>query len=239
MKFYRSLAPIRALTFDLDDTLYDNRPVIERVETQVTQWLLNEHPLAATRPLTWWQALKGEIAQRFPMQCHDVSQWRYLQVMHGLLELGYSRSQAEQAASDTLLEVMRWRNQVEVPEQTHQVLAQLAAKLPLIALTNGNVQIEQIGLSGYFQSVLRAGPDGRAKPYPDLFQKAAQQLQLPPSAILHVGDHLQTDVLGARQNGFQACWFNDKSHNIRQLEQATVLPDVEIDCLAQLTLLIN
>lgn len=30
MRFYRPLGRISALTFDLDDTLYDNRPVILR-----------------------------------------------------------------------------------------------------------------------------------------------------------------------------------------------------------------
>ena len=29
MRFYRPLGRISALTFDLDDTLYDNRPVIQ------------------------------------------------------------------------------------------------------------------------------------------------------------------------------------------------------------------
>ena len=35
MHFYRQLPVIEAMTFDLDDTLYDNRPVIRRVEAQV------------------------------------------------------------------------------------------------------------------------------------------------------------------------------------------------------------
>lgn len=91
MLFYRPLASIQALTFDLDDTLYDNRPVIKQVEEKVTEWLLSEHPITATRPLAWWLAMKRDIARRFPEQCHDVSQWRYLQVQHGLLELGYAQ----------------------------------------------------------------------------------------------------------------------------------------------------
>ncbi|ENM5903075.1 5-amino-6-(5-phospho-D-ribitylamino)uracil phosphatase YigB [Vibrio mimicus] len=239
MLFYRSLAPIQALTFDLDDTLYDNRPVIKQVEEKATEWLLTQHPVTATRPLSWWQALKRDIAKQFPDQCHDVSEWRYLQVMHGLIQLGYAQPQAEQAARDTLEEVMYWRNQVDVPAETHRVLAELAAKMPLIAITNGNVQVEKIGLSDYFQSMLRAGPDGRAKPYADLFQLAAQQLQLPAGSILHVGDHLQTDVLGARQSGFQACWFNDQGQSIRRQSKASVLPDVEIECLPQLLSIVN
>lgn len=239
MLFYRSLAPIQAITFDLDDTLYDNHPVIAQVEAKATEWLLTHHPLAATRPMAWWQALKREVAQAFPDQCHDVSEWRYLQVKLGLMQLGYAQPQAEQAARETLAEVMYWRNQVNVPAETHRVLAELATKVPLVAITNGNVQVEKIGLSGYFQSVLRAGPDGRAKPYPELFAKAAQQLELEPRSILHVGDHLQTDVLGARQNGFQACWFNDQGQSIRRLAKASVLPDVEIHRLSQLLFIVS
>ena len=34
MRFYRPLGRISALTFDLDDTLYDNRPVILRTERE-------------------------------------------------------------------------------------------------------------------------------------------------------------------------------------------------------------
>ncbi len=34
MRFYRPVGQISALTFDLDDTLYDNRPVISRTERE-------------------------------------------------------------------------------------------------------------------------------------------------------------------------------------------------------------
>ncbi|HAS8091126.1 TPA: 2-haloalkanoic acid dehalogenase, partial [Vibrio vulnificus] len=44
MKHYRPLQPIAAMTFDLDDTLYDNRPVIERLEREVLAWLATQHP---------------------------------------------------------------------------------------------------------------------------------------------------------------------------------------------------
>ena len=34
MKFYRPLGPIKAITFDLDDTLYDNHPVIRKTTAE-------------------------------------------------------------------------------------------------------------------------------------------------------------------------------------------------------------
>ena len=44
MRFYRPLGRISALTFDLDDTLYDNRPVILRTEREALTFVQNYHP---------------------------------------------------------------------------------------------------------------------------------------------------------------------------------------------------
>ena len=61
-------------------------------------------------------------------------------------------------------------------------------KIPLIAITNGNANPLSCGLGQYF-TYFKAGPDGRSKPYPDMFDKAASLLKLPHQNILHVGDH--------------------------------------------------
>ncbi|MCV5262976.1 5-amino-6-(5-phospho-D-ribitylamino)uracil phosphatase YigB, partial [Escherichia coli] len=47
MKFYRRIEPIKAMTFDLDDTLYDNYPVIVRMERELLAWLKHHHPAVA------------------------------------------------------------------------------------------------------------------------------------------------------------------------------------------------
>lgn len=238
MLIYRNLPPIQALTFDLDDTLYDNRPVIRHVEQQVAAWLHREHPVTATQPMAWWKALKLRIAQDNPWLPHDVTLWRYEQIRQGLLALGYAPHQAEQAANDTIDQMTQLRSCVDVPEETHRVMSHLATKVPLVAITNGNVDVEKIGLSHYFQRVFKAGPDGHAKPYPDMFDKARAFLALPAQAILHVGDHPVTDVQGAKQCGFQACWYNDQGLTLRATPQMKLLPDVEIETLSQLNQLI-
>ncbi len=238
MRFYRQLGPIRAMSFDLDDTLYDNHPVIAHLEQQVTLWLHQRHPLTASQPLAWWANIKRQVVVDQPLVKHDVTQWRFEQIRQGLLLLGYRPQAAEQVATETITEVLRLRNLVDIPPLTHQVLGQLAQQIPLVAITNGNVDVEKIGLGRYFQCVLKAGPDGRAKPYPDLFAKARDFLAIPASEILHVGDHLVTDVQGAKNNGFQSCWYNDGNRTLRENDRAKVLPDVEIYSLEQLNCLI-
>lgn len=237
MKFYRHLKPIKAMTFDLDDTLYDNWPIIRTLEARMVEWLHHHHPISATVPLSWWQSHKQRLAECDPWLPNDVTQWRFQQIESGLVRLGYDEQQAHSAASSAIEEVLRLRSDFSVPEETHRVLTRLAAQMPLVAITNGNVDVERIGLSAYFTLTLKAGPDGYAKPHGEMFRKAAQYLALDAGSILHVGDHLNTDVQGAKASGFQACWFNDTAISPRQARHARVLPDVEINQLSDLLLL--
>ncbi|PWI31891.1 5-amino-6-(5-phospho-D-ribitylamino)uracil phosphatase YigB [Vibrio albus] len=237
MQFYRRPSPIQAMSFDLDDTLYDNRPVIERLEQEMIVWLHNHHPLTATLPLNAWSKLKQDIATASPQLRHDVTLWRKMQIKHGLIQLGYSESSAETASEAAIQQVLWLRNQVDVPDNTHNVMAELAAKIPLVAITNGNVDPHRIGLGDYFQLILKAGPDGRSKPFADMFSQAAEFLELPPENILHIGDHLKTDVTGALHAGFQACWINDQKKNIITEKYSRLLPHIEINRLEELLLL--
>ncbi|MDW6091291.1 5-amino-6-(5-phospho-D-ribitylamino)uracil phosphatase YigB [Vibrio rhizosphaerae] len=234
MFYYRSLPSIQAMTFDLDDTLYDNVPVIRQLERKMMDWMHLNHPVSALHPVEWWQQLKTNIAQQSPELMHDVTQWRYQQVMQGLIRLGYAADEARKAAEDAINEMFYWRHQIDVPAETHRVLTLLSRQIPLISVTNGNVDPHKIGLGHYFQQTLQAGPDGFSKPYPDLFIKAQRMLDLPAGHILHVGDHLKTDVYGAKINGFAACWFNDRQKNIRTEPATALLPDVEIEQLSSL-----
>ena len=52
MRFYRPLGQISALTFDLDDTLYDNRPVIDRTMHESLAFVRSYHPSLSQRSIT-------------------------------------------------------------------------------------------------------------------------------------------------------------------------------------------
>lgn len=238
MLIYRNLKPIKAMTFDLDDTLYDNRPVIENVEKEMVKWLYTQHPISSTVPLALWQQVKKDIAIANPDIRHDVTLWRQTQIETGLSQLGYTPDKAHRAAKEGIEHALWLRNQVDVPENTHNVMTQLAEKFPLVAITNGNVDPDKIGIGHYFKKVYKAGPDGRSKPYSDMFDASANYLNLARENILHVGDHLKTDVMGAKVAGFQACWSNYSDKNIKNTKKSRTLPDIEIGRLEELLLLI-
>ncbi|EMI5490103.1 5-amino-6-(5-phospho-D-ribitylamino)uracil phosphatase YigB [Providencia stuartii] len=238
MHFYRPLSPIQAMTFDLDDTLYDNHPVIDKTEEEVLRFV-REYDLRFNHFTNDdLYTFRNIVADQEPDICHDITRWRWLSSKMMFCHYGYSREDAQKGADDIMAHFTYWRNQIDVPLETHQILTQLAEKLPLVAITNGNAEPDACGLGQYFQFVLKAGPDGRSKPYCDMYRLAAQKLELEPHAILHVGDNLLTDVEGAIRSGMQACWINSDNRTLMEEKDVRLLPHVEICRLASLLSLV-
>lgn len=238
MHFYRPLSPIQAITFDLDDTLYDNHPVIDKTEEEVLRFVREYDAQFNHFTHDDLYTFRNIVAKQEPDICHDITRWRWLSSKMMFCHYGYSREDAQKGADDLMAHFTYWRNQIDVPESTHQTLTQLAKKLPLVAITNGNAEPDACGLGQYFQFVLKAGPDGRSKPYCDMYRLAAQKLALEPHAILHVGDNLLTDVEGAIRSGMQACWINVDNKTLMEEKDARLLPHVEISQLASLLSLV-
>ena len=238
MRFYRPLGQISAITFDLDDTLYDNREVILRTEQESLAFVQNYHPALKAMQSKDFQRLRQALRETEPEIYHDVTEWRRRAVEQAMLNAGMSARDAAIGAEASMENFARWRSRIDVPQETHDTLAKLAEKWPLVAITNGNAQPELFGLGDYFEFVLRAGPHGRSKPFNDMYHLAAQKLRLPPGQILHVGDDLTTDVAGAIRCGMQACWIKPEGADLLTAVDSRLLPHLEISRLASLTTLI-
>ncbi|WP_407731864.1 5-amino-6-(5-phospho-D-ribitylamino)uracil phosphatase YigB [Pseudocitrobacter faecalis] len=238
MRFYRPLGHIAALTFDLDDTLYDNHPVIDRTQQESLAFVRSYHPALRHFENRDLQQLRDALRNAEPEIYHDVTEWRRRALELGMLNAGLTAQEAAIGANAAMANFAQWRSRIDVPQETHDTLAKLAEKWPLVAITNGNAQPELFGLNDYFKFVLRAGPDGRSKPFADMYHLAAEKLDVPLSAILHVGDDLTTDVAGAIRSGLQACWIKPRNADLMQVADSRLLPHIEISRLASLTSLI-
>lgn len=234
MRFYRRLYPLAALTFDLDDTLYDNCPVIRKTEQKSIAFLQDHYPQLSHFQLKDLHRLHLELCEQDPEIYHDVTRWRWCAIYLALSREGVSNIKATMAADAAMQNFALWRSQIKVPEATHATLRELGERYPLVAITNGNANPALFGLGDYFQFVLRAGPNGRAKPYRDMYQLASNRLEIEAKKILHVGDNLTTDISGALQAGFQACWIKEYLREPMQKINTYLLPHLEISRLASL-----
>jgi putative hydrolase of the HAD superfamily len=220
-------SPPRAITLDLDDTLWPVWPAIERAETALHDWLLQHCPNTAEQfPLARMRELRAHVAERNPQLSHDYCTQRRLSLQQALRESG-----DDHAHADTAYEVFfAARNEIELYADSLAALRRLAARMPLAALTNGNACIQRIGLGEHFQFSLGAREHGAAKPDASIFHAACARLGLPPADVLHVGDDPHMDVLGARRAGLRAVWINRRDEAWEHKEQ----PDLIVHTLTEL-----
>lgn len=205
MKFYRPLDPIRGLSFDLDDTLWDNRGVVPGAEAALHAWLAAREPRLTERySMEALRALYPEAVAADPRNSYDMASLRLWCLRTALCRVGGDPALAEPA-----FEVFQdARHRVPLaPELTAQ-LAALAARLPLVAVTNGTIDLKALGLDGYFVACINPGLAGAAKPAALPFLAGCQALGLAPGEVLHIGDDWRLDVTGALAAGLQAAWFN-------------------------------
>jgi len=223
IRFNRAISPIQVLSFDLDDTLYNNHPIIKAaVQAQIDY--LNALPDWQAQGKHYWQQCREQAVKQNPALVDNVTQWRKNTLQLGLAKLGYQGEQLKLHATAAYQAFADARSQITVSDDVLELLSQLSKHYRLIAITNGNVEIERFNLNGVFELVLQAGMHGKAKPHPTMFQQACSHLSVVPEQILHIGDSLDTDVHGAHNAGCQSLWLSDQPTQYAYRG----LPDVEI-----------
>ncbi|WP_133543247.1 HAD-IA family hydrolase [Mesocricetibacter intestinalis] len=231
MKFYRSLRPFQVISFDLDDTLYDNSQVIIEAERHCIEFLRQSADIALDGEK--WNACRQQIAQQQPRLCEDVTAWRIETIQTLLRQANKRPEEIRLICNRTMQAFLQRRHAIRLPQQSMDILNRLKKRVKLAALTNGNLEPARIGLN-QFDLVLQGGKQGRAKPHADLFRQTAAYFNVPTHQILHIGDNLITDVQGAVQAGCQSVWINLSGRNLNFFPEAGLLPDLEIDDLGAL-----
>ncbi|QIM67979.1 HAD-IA family hydrolase [Basfia succiniciproducens] len=232
MKFYRTLEDFKVISFDLDDTLYDNSQVILDAERHSVDFLRKISQIPQLDG-GYWRYWKNKTALDFPLLAEDVTQWRIKTIVELLRAHQKSAVEIERISHAAMEDFFEWRHKMQVPQQNFEVLNKLKRQYKLAALTNGNVTPSRAGFD-QFELVLTGGVQGRAKPHQDLFRQTAGYFNVRPHEILHVGDNLVTDVQGAIQAGCQAVWINLTDKKIQHFSEATLVPTFEITDLNEL-----
>lgn len=224
---------VRAITLDLDDTVWPFAPIGARIERVLDDWMRRHSPATADMfPVAAMRALRERVGTEHPSIAHDMSALRRLTLEAALRESGGDVALAEAAYEAFFAE----RNRVECYPDAIAALERISARLPVAALSNGNADLARIGLDHLFTAQLSACSFGSAKPDPAIFLAACERLGVPPAEVLHVGDHPDADVAGAARAGLRSCWINRAGDDGRRADwrHEGATPDLEFDSLAAL-----
>lgn len=200
------LTRVRAISIDLDDTLWPIWPCIERAEKVLHEWLVANAPLTAAL-FADAEALRGirrHMTEQRPDLKHDLSALRRESIRLALERAGEDTLLAEHAFDVFFAE----RQNVTLFEDALPALEFLSARFPVVSLSNGNADLVRIGIGHHFRGAISARVFGVPKPDPRIFLAAAEAVGVRPEEVLHVGDDVLLDVLGAKAAGMQAAWIN-------------------------------
>ena len=197
---------IRAITLDLDNTLWAIEPVIHKAEAALWSWLSDNYPripeifsaedVKVLREVTiekYWQHKKHDF--RFLRK-------KVLEMLAKEADYGTDLVEPAFKVFDDA------RNAVELYPDVLPDLERLFEKYTVIAVTNGNANLQTIGIRHLFHDVVTAESVGIAKPARGIFDVAIARAGVAPDEILHVGDHPETDIDGGRQAGMRTAWIN-------------------------------
>lgn len=231
MKFYRRLQPIKAISFDLDDTLYSNGPIMKVTGQAMIDFFSERLETQQLCDINFWQPFKQQALAEQPELIHDVGLVREKTYFLGATAMGLNAQQAQLLTDDAMACFNHHRSNFTVPSKSIALLAKLAEKFPLISISNGNVDTKNIGIDHFFTHIYHANLANKHKPHATMFNRCSQAMNLAPHHILHVGDCGIADIQGAMLAGFQSAWL-PKYQVGRPLK---ILPHLELSDIEQLT----
>lgn len=219
---------IRTITLDLDDTLWAIGPVIRRAEAVLREWLVDNVPeVAESHPPEKVAQIRDEVVADHPDMLHDLTFIR----REVLGRMGHAAGVGDGYVDDAFHAFDIARNTVQLFPEVEEALESLSSRYTLVAVTNGNARLEQIGIDHWFSDCISARVVGRAKPHPAVFEAALRAGGQPPEATLHVGDHPEHDVHGAKLAGMRTAWVNRGQQKFPEVFSP---PDATVSDLAQL-----
>jgi putative hydrolase of the HAD superfamily len=201
--------PIKLISFDLDDTLWDGQKAVRAAQQAMQDWLTQHHPLIAERAISGrYLELRQEIANDHPERTHNLTFTRKEILRRLFLEHSHTEDQALVHAESAFNSFFKVRNQVCYFEDALSVISKLKIDFQIAALTNGNADLNATGLKSYIDHFYSAELIGAAKPDTRMFKTLLADTDLKPEQCIHIGDHPEHDILSAQSLGINTIWFN-------------------------------
>lgn len=222
------LKKIRGVSIDLDDTLWPIWPTIEHAERELHAWMSTNAPMTAAMFSTpqAMRELRDRVLHNKPDLKHDLSS-----VRREAIRLAMYRAGDDPLRADEAFQVFfAARQKVELFADVLPALSRIKARYPIVSLSNGNADVNRVGLGGVFQAAISSKSVGMGKPHAAAFEAAAAALDMPCDAVLHVGDDMTLDVLGALQAGMQAVWVHRDSQPLADGASVTQVKDLSELC---------
>ena len=221
---------IIAIFFDGDDTLWDFRSAMRAAlgDTLVALRQLVGNEAADALTVERMMEIREAVATELDERAVPVDTIRRVSLARTLAEVGHPSDDDARRLFEvyTAARFAATRPFAGVPE----LLNDLKGRYQLGVVSNGNTNPDRVGLGGIFSFAVLAQDCGLTKPDPRIFDLALNKCGRSAAQVVHVGDSLESDVMGANGCGIRSVWLNmDGATN-----DSGIAPDHEISDLREL-----
>lgn len=196
------MSTVRAVLFDLDDTLVDHRSA---ADAAVRAWAV-EHGIGGADVASRWSRVADRHYARY-QRCELTFQEQRRARVREFLGRELTDEESDRVFAGYLQRYEAgWR---AYPDARAALSRVREAGLTCAVFTNGDEEqqrrkLEFVGLTDLVDSLVASSTLPAGKPDPRAFAAALDRLDVPPEEALMVGDSLDKDVLGARAAGLGA-----------------------------------
>lgn len=221
---------IRSIFFDGDDTLWNFRDAMRAAlgETLVVLRRIVDNEAANALTVQRMMEIREAVAAEMSERTTLVETIRRESLARTLAEVGHPGEDDAQR----LFEVYNAARFAATRPfaGVHDLLIDLRGRYQMGVVSNGNTYPGRVGLGGIFSFAILAQDCGIAKPDPRIFELALDKCGRSAAQVVHVGDSLESDVMGAKGCGIRSVWLNmDGVTN-----DTGIAPDHEIGDLREL-----
>jgi putative hydrolase of the HAD superfamily len=230
---------VRAVFFDLDETLLDHTSAVRAGAAALARALGHPDPAKAVE---LWLALERHFFDRYLAGELSFLEQRRARVRGLAAEVGRELDDAEADAAFATYFSCYQASWTAFPD-VESCVARLRthADVRLGVVTNGDrvgqrAKLARLGLLDAMDVVVTADEVGCGKPDPRIFQEACERAGVPAEAAVMVGDRLDVDADGARAAGLLGVWLDRGGRDLIDVHDGSRL--VRISSLTELPALV-
>ena len=221
--------PIKLVSFDLDNTLWDTYDVLVDAQNAMIQWINPRVTRYSELSQVDHRRIYGDVVKTNPDILHDVSELRIRVLRQTFETCGCAKSESNELARGAFAVFYAWRQRVKPFPEAISLLTKLISKYWLATVTNGNADVEVTPIASFFRYNVTAASVGVMKPAREPFLKVLEMAGVIPSEAVHIGDNLVDDIQGARGAGMHAIWVNFAQRSAGNTDVPTVYSLKEVE----------
>ena len=204
---------IKAVLFDLDDTIFDHRHAVLESLKDVQK----EFKCFSKYSLSEFEAMHSDVLERIHLN----------DVLSGRLNIDEARAERFRLLFDTAGHPVnndehwaasrtyrkRYMNTKRAIHGAAELLEALHGKVKLAIVSNNLLseqvpKLREIGFEKYFDVLVTSAEAGIAKPDKRIFEIALEKLSVKPDEAVVIGDSFEKDIIGAFNAGIRSIWLN-------------------------------